>query len=222
MRSILHKKGTMRLAILLSGQGTTLENLFEKIAAGRLEASVAVVLASRADAFGLERARRRQIPALVVERRKFVLPEEFSEAIFKALAPHRPDLICLAGFMSMLRIPREYRNKAINIHPALLPSFGGKGFYGDRVHESVLKAGCKVTGCTVHIVDDEYDHGPIIAQKAVPVLPDDTVESLAARVQAAERELYPEVIQFFVKKRVQVEGRTVRILEPDSSVARGH
>jgi phosphoribosylglycinamide formyltransferase 1 len=201
----------LKLAVLLTGSGTTLENLFEQRDAGKLDADISVVVSSRPDAYGLERARKRGVPALTVERRKFVLPEEFSDAIFAAIAPYKPELICLAGFMSLLKIPAAYEHRVINIPPALLPSFGGKGYYGNKVHESVLKHGCKISGCTVHFVDNEYDQGPIIAQKAVPVLADDTVESLAARVQAAEREIYPEVIQLFAQNRIRLDNRIARI-----------
>lgn len=202
----------IRLAVLLTGKGTTLENLFQKRDAAQLSADVVVVVSSRADAYGLERARKRNIPALTIERKKFVLPEDFSAAIFEQIEPYKPDLVVLAGFMSLLKIPNAYAHRVINIHPALLPSFGGKGFYGDKVHESVLKTGCKVTGCTVHFVDNEYDQGPIVAQKAVPVLADDTVETLAARVQAAEREVYPEAIQLFAEGRLKIDGRIVNVL----------
>ncbi len=205
------KNSMMRIAVLLTGSGTTLENLFQKRDAGALDVEIVAVLSSRADAFGLERARKRGIPAHVVERKKFVLPEDFSAAIFETLAPYKPDLICLAGFMSLLKIPDAYAHRVINIHPALLPAFGGKGYYGNKVHESVLKAGCKITGCTVHFVDNEYDQGPIVAQRSVPVLDDDTVESLAARVQAAEREIYPEAIQLVAQGRLKIEGRTVKV-----------
>ena len=192
----------MRIAVLLTGSGTTLENLFERHAAGSLSAEVVVVLSSRTDAYGLERARRRNVPSLVVERRQFQSIEAFSTAVFAALAPYRPDLICLAGFMSLLRIPEGYRRRVLNVHPALLPAFGGQGFYGQHVHAAVLHAGCKSTGCTVHLVDNEYDHGPILAQQPVPVLPGDTIETLAERVQAAERELYPQVIESFAQGRL--------------------
>lgn len=203
----------LKMAVLLTGSGTTLENIFQKQEADKLDIDVAVVVSSRPDAYGLERARKRNIPALTVERRKYVLAEEFSDAIFEAVAPFHPDLICLAGFMSLLSIPKPFHYRVLNIHPALLPSFGGKGYYGNKVHESVLRTGCKISGCTVHFVDNEYDQGPIIAQRAVPVNADDTVETLAARVQGAEREVYPEVIQLFTEGRLKVEGRTVRVLE---------
>ena len=202
----------LRLAVLLTGSGTTLENLFVRREQGELPVEFAAVLASRPDAFGLERARKRGVPVAVVERKRFILPEEFSEAVFEALKPHHPDLVCLAGFLSLLKIPPEYENRVLNIHPALLPSFGGKGYYGNKVHEAVLKAGCKVSGCTVHFVDNEYDHGPLAAQKAVEVREDDTLESLAQRVQEAERELYPRVIRLFAEGRLKVEGRRVQIL----------
>jgi phosphoribosylglycinamide formyltransferase 1 len=202
----------IKLAVLLSGSGTTLENLFEKRDAGQLSADVAVVVSSRADAFGLERARKRSIPAFAIERKKFGSPKEFSEAIFSTIAPYKVDLIALAGFMSLLEISETYRGKVINVHPALLPAFGGKGFYGHKVHEAVLKHGCKIAGCTVHFVDDHYDQGPIVAQKAVPVLPEDTADTLAARVQAAEREVFPEAIQLFAEGRLKIDNRVVRIL----------
>jgi phosphoribosylglycinamide formyltransferase 1 len=149
----------------------------------------------------------------LIEKKKFKDSETFSKAIYEALAPYKPDLICLAGFMSLLKIVPAYQNRVVNVHPALLPAFSGKGFYGHHVHEAVLKNGCKVTGCTVHFVDDQYDHGPIILQKEVGVLPDDTVESLAARVQAAEREAFPQAIQLIADGRLKIiEGRRVEIV----------
>lgn len=202
----------LRLAVLLTGSGTTLENLFAQREAGRLPADIVFVIASRADAYGLKRAEKHGVPSAVIERKKFILPEEFSEAIFAALEPHKPDLVCLAGFLSLLQIPPAYQHRVINIHPALLPSFGGKGYYGNKVHEAVLAQGCKVTGCTVHFVDNEYDHGPIIAQRAVEVREGDTVETLAERVQEAEREVYPEVIRLYAAGRLKPERRTVHLL----------
>ena len=202
------------LAVLLSGSGTTLENLFQKREMGQLAADIVVVVSSRPEAYGLERARQRNVPAITVARRQYTAVEAFSDALFAALAPYQPDLVCLAGFMSLLKIPPQYQHRVLNIHPALLPRFGGKGYYGHRVHEAVLEYGCKVSGCTVHFVDNEYDHGPIVAQKAVPVLPDDTAESLAARVQEAERDIYPQAIQLYAEGRLKVEGPRVKILQP--------
>lgn len=201
----------LKLAVLFSGNGTTLENLFEKIAAGTLNADIAVVVSSRTNAFGLERARKRNVPAIAIPRKEFKDVDSFSEAIYSAIAPYKVDLICHAGFMSMIRVPPQFEHRVMNVHPALLPSFGGKGFYGHHVHEAVLKHGCKVSGCTVHFVDNEYDQGPIVAQRAVPVLDNDTPDTLAARVQEAERALYPEAIQWFADGRLQIVNRVVKL-----------
>lgn len=199
----------IKLAVLLSGSGSTLENICEHSAAGKLDADVSVVVSSRVNVLGVERAKRRGIPVFVVSHKKHPDPVQYSNTIFEHIRPYAPDLVVLAGFMSMLKIPAAYSNRVINVHPALLPAFGGKGMYGHHVHEAVLKHGCKITGCTVHFVDDHYDQGPIIAQKAVDVKDDDTVETLAARVQQAERELYPKTIQWFAEGRLRLQGRQV-------------
>ncbi|MFA6240640.1 MAG: formyltransferase family protein, partial [Candidatus Hydrogenedentales bacterium] len=124
---------------------------------------------------------------------------------------HNADLVVLAGFMSLLDIPADFENRVINVHPALIPSFCGKGMYGHHVHEAVLAYGAKVSGCTVHFANAKYDEGPILLQESVPVLEDDTPDTLAERVQAKERELYPKAIQLIAEGRVRVEGRRVRI-----------
>ncbi len=170
-----------------------------------------VVVSSRSKAFGLERARKRGVTAETVSKKQYSSVEAFSEAVFKVLRPHQPDLVCLAGFMSLLKIPDDFENRILNIHPSLLPSFGGKGFYGDHVHKAVVEQGCKISGCTVHFVNNEYDQGPIVAQRAVPVEEDDDSESLGERVREAERILYPEVIRLYAQGRLNVEGRRVRI-----------
>lgn len=208
--------GHLKLAVFLSGSGTTLENLLERCADGSLDASVVVVVSSRADAFGLERARRRGIPAVTVARKGQPSVEAFSEKLFAAVEPYGVDLVCTAGFMCLLRVPPTYEGRIVNVHPALLPAFGGKGYYGQHVHEAVLAHGCKVSGCTVHFLDNVYDNGPIIAQQTVPVLEGDTADTLAARVQAAERELFPQAIQLFADKRINVVNRVVRVLPPQS------
>ena len=200
-----------RLAVLLSGSGSTLQNLFDRIADGRLRAAVAVVAASRADAFGLERARQAGVAAVAVPRKQYADGEAFNDALHAALAPHAPDLVVLAGFLSLFQ-PRGYAGRVMNIHPALIPAFCGPGFYGHKVHEAVLAAGVKVSGCTVHFADDLYDYGPIILQGSVPVLEDDTPQTLAARIQAVECELYPQAIQLWADDRLRVDGRRVRVL----------
>lgn len=203
----------MKIAVLLSGSGTTLENIFEHVERDELPVEVAVVVSSRGDAFGVERAKRRGVPAHVVPRKKFATLEDYTEAVFEPVRASGASFVALAGFMVQIGVPDDFRNRIINVHPALLPSFGGKGMYGHFVHEAVLEHGCKVSGCTVHIVNDEYDRGPIVMQKCVPVLEDDTPDSLAERVQAAERETYPLAIKAFAEGRVTVEGGRASVLQ---------
>jgi len=202
----------VRLAVLLSGSGTTLQNLIDRIADGRTRASIAVVLASRTDAQGLTRARAAGIPGTAVPRATFTDPDQFNDALHAQLACYEDiDLIVLAGFLSPFQPRQRYRGRVMNIHPALIPAFCGQGFYGMRVHRAVLDAGVKVSGCTVHFADDQYDHGPIILQGVVPVLDDDTPETLAARVHGLENELYPQAISLWAEGRLRVVGRRVLI-----------
>lgn len=201
-----------RLAVLLSGGGTTLQNLLDRIRDGRLRASVNLVVSSRPDAFGLERARRAGVIAAIVERKQVGTREEFSRRIFDLCRQARADLVCLAGFVQLLAIPEDFHHRVVNIHPSLMPAFCGKGYYGHRVHEAVLAYGAKVSGCTVHFADNEYDHGPILLQRVVPVLDDDTPETLAARVFAEECEAYPEAITLIAEGRIRVEDRRTRIV----------
>jgi phosphoribosylglycinamide formyltransferase-1 len=201
----------VRLAVLLSGAGTTLQNLIDRIDDGRLVAKIVVVIASRADAGGLERARRAGIPAVVVARKEFPDTDRFNDALHDELAKHDLDLIIMAGFLSQVQLRGRYNGRVLNIHPALIPAFCGKGFYGERVHRAVLEAGVKVSGCTIHFADDEYDHGPIVLQGAVPVLDDDTPETLAARVHQLENELYPEAIRLWAEGLLEIVGRRVRL-----------
>ena len=186
----------LRLAILLSGSGRTLENLLEWIAAGRLAATVEVVIASSGDVRGVEVARRAGVPTHVLPKGNTPLAI-WSNAIFNACRAVDAELVVMAGFLKLIEIPVDFAGRVINIHPALLPAFGGKGFHGMHVHRAVLERGCTVSGCTVHLVDNEYDHGRILLQKTVPVLPDDTPESLAARVFVVECQALPEAIARF-------------------------
>lgn len=202
----------LNVAVLLSGSGTTLQNLIDRAEAGTLDIAIGCVVSSRMGTGGVERARKRRIPAYEVPRKECTSEEEFNERIWAIVRQHEAQLVVLAGFMSLLRVPSDFTDRIINIHPALIPAFCGKGMYGHHVHEAVLAYGCKITGATVHFVDGEYDHGPIILQEAVPVLDDDTPETLAERVQACERELYPKAIQAFAEGRVRVEDREVWIL----------
>jgi phosphoribosylglycinamide formyltransferase-1 len=199
----------IRLVALVSGGGTTLQNFLDKIAAGSLRATVTGVVSSRADAFGVTRAERAGVPAKVVP----VAPRRpgFADEVWAAVRSFDPQLVCFAGWLHLLPIPSDFRHRVLNIHPALLPAFGGKGMYGRRVHEAVLEYGAKVSGCTVHFADDTYDTGPVLVQKCVPVKDDDDPDTLAARVFEAECEAYPEAIRLLAEKRVTVVGRRVRV-----------
>jgi formyltetrahydrofolate-dependent phosphoribosylglycinamide formyltransferase len=198
-----------RLAILLSGGGSTLQNFIDVIAAGELDAEIAVVIASRIDAGGLQRAERAGLAAIAIPRRQFADAVAFNDALHAELARHDFDLILLAGFLSPFQLRGRYGQRVMNIHPALIPAFCGQGFYGMRVHQAAIDSGVKVSGCTVHFADDEYDHGPIILQGSVPVLDDDTADTLAARVHSVENELYPEAVRRWAAGRLVVSGRRV-------------
>ncbi|HEY2253869.1 MAG TPA: phosphoribosylglycinamide formyltransferase, partial [Planctomycetaceae bacterium] len=180
----------IRLGVLISGGGTTLMNFVEEIAAGRLPAEIPLVVASRADCGGVPRARQAGLPCDVISRKSFSGVAEFSTAIFDVCRAAQVDLVVLAGFLSLIEVPPDFEFRVMNIHPALIPAFCGKGFYGHKVHNAVLAAGVKVSGCTVHFADNHYDHGPIIVQSCVDVHDDDTCDTLAARVFAAERLTY--------------------------------
>ncbi len=200
-----------RIAVLISGGGTTLRNLIEKTGAGQLPVEIALVVSSSPTARGVEFAHAAGVPSVVIERKAFATQDDFSRAIFDRCRCERTDLIVMAGFLKRITIPNDFTNRVVNIHPALVPAFCGEGFYGHRVHEAVLEYGAKLSGCTVHFADNQYDHGPVIVQRAVPVLDFDTPETLAARVFEAECEAYPETLRLIAAGRVTVEGRRVRI-----------
>jgi len=186
----------LRLAVLISGAGTSLQNLIDRVSDGRLPGvEIAVVISSRSTVAGVERARQAKLPLEIIRVKDFPEIERFSDQIALAMDVYAVDLAVQAGWLCYWRLPDRWRGKVINIHPALLPKHGGRGMYGHYVHEAVLAAGEKESGATVHWVDDEYDHGRVIMQARCPVQPDDTPESLTARVQALERELLPAAIQ---------------------------
>ena len=169
----------LKIAVLISGGGTTLKNLIDRINAGSLNASVELVISNNPKAGGLDHAKRALINSEVISHKRFDDRQAFSNAIFSSIQNSGADLVVMGGFLRQLSIPAQFENRIINIHPSLIPAFSGKGFYGTRVHQGVLDYGCKLTGCTVHFVDDEYDHGPIIAQQSVPVESGDNAKSLA-------------------------------------------
>ena len=194
-----------RIAILLSGRGSNSEAIADNVTAGRINAEIAVVLSNRADALGLERARQRALPAVFLPS-KGLEREAYDRQVVAVLQEKRVDLVCLAGFMRVLSpyFVREFRNRILNIHPALLPAFPGL-----EAQRQALEHGVKVSGCTVHFVDEFVDHGPVILQACVPVLDDDTAETLAARILREEHRIYSEAINLVLNDRIRVEERRV-------------
>ena len=193
-------KKDVRVAVMVSGGGSNLQAIIDAQKSGALPGlQVVLVLSSKADAYALERARKDGIETAVVERKGFSTEEAFQATILEKLVQARADVVSLAGYMRKLsdEIVQRFRDRILNIHPALLPKFGGPGMYGRRVHEAVLAAGEKESGCTVHLVDEEYDHGRVLAQALVPILPDDTADTLAKRVLEQEHQLYPKILREF-------------------------
>lgn len=206
-----------RIAILVSGpsRGSNMRAIIEACQAGRIpDSTVVAVIGARDDAPALHTARELGVPTAVVNPQEFPDADIYGDALLWVLQRAQPDLICLAGYMRLLPKPivEAFPMEVMNIHPALLPLFGGKGMYGLKVHQAVIESGMKVTGCTVHFVDESYDTGPIILQRCAPVLDDDTPETLAARLLPVEHETYIEAIRLFVQGKLRVEGRRVRVV----------
>jgi formyltetrahydrofolate-dependent phosphoribosylglycinamide formyltransferase len=199
----------LALGIFASGRGSNFEAILKAIQEKRLDAEIRLLLSNNPDAGAITTANKNNIPTAVLNSRDFSTRTLFVDEMLSILNLHGIQMVVLAGYMK--KIPSEiisaYRNRIVNIHPALLPSFGGKGMYGHRVHEAVIEQGCKVTGVTVHIVDEVYDHGPIVAQRCVPVGENDTAETLAARVLKVEHQLYPEALQLFASGGVEIKER---------------
>jgi formyltetrahydrofolate-dependent phosphoribosylglycinamide formyltransferase len=209
----------VRLGVLISGGGTTLINLDECIKQGKLDAEVAVVISSRSAIAGVERAKAAGMNVKIIRTKDHSDIDKFSKAIERELVAAKVDLVVQGGWLCLWKIPKQYDNRVMNIHPALLPSFGGQGMWGHHVHEAVLKAGCKVSGCTVHFCTNEYDSGPVIVQRCCPVKDDDTPDTLAARVFEQECIAYPEAIRLFAEGKLVVEGERVRILSQGKTQA---
>jgi phosphoribosylglycinamide formyltransferase-1 len=201
----------IRLAVCVSGEGTTLQNLIDQIRSRRLNAQIVQVVASRPRIRAIARAEAVGIP-LALANRNARSRTEFSASVFDPIRHNKADLVILAGFLSLLYIPPEYKGRVLNVHPSLIPAFSGEGYYGSRVHKAVLEYGARFSGCTVHFAEDAYDNGPIIVQRVVPVLEDDTPESLAARVFQEECKALPEAITMYAQGRLRFDGRRVRIV----------
>ncbi len=201
----------LRIAILLSGGGTTMQNILENIEKNELAAEIPLVISSRSKVKGVQRAKNAGLNLKIIRKKDYPDIDEFSKAIGKQLNKENVELVVQAGWLCLWKIPDKYKNRVMNIHPALLPSFGGKGMWGHHVHEAVLDYGCKVSGCTVHFCTNEYDKGPIIVQRACPVREDDTPDTLAERVFKEECIAYPHAIKLFQEGRLKVHGNIVRI-----------
>jgi formyltetrahydrofolate-dependent phosphoribosylglycinamide formyltransferase len=204
----------LRLAALLSGGGRTLLNLADRIDDGTLPATIPLVISSRADAPGVQRARARGLDVRIAGGGDFATEEELHDAITSWLLEREVELVCLCGYLRWFRLDEPYVGRAMNIHPALLPDYGGKGMYGLRVHRAVLASGVTISGCTVHLLDEQYDHGPIILQRTCPVLPGDDEHTLAARVFEQECIAYPEAVRLFADGRLRLDNDQVEILPP--------
>ncbi|MDD3926286.1 MAG: phosphoribosylglycinamide formyltransferase [bacterium] len=201
----------IRMGVLVSGSGTILQSFIDAAAGNELGAEIAVVISNRPESYALERARLNGIPAVLVDNRDYPDRADFERRMIEELDARGVDFVFMAGFLRVLTplFVERYRDRLINAHPALLPAFGGDGFYGSKVHKAVLESGVKFSGCTAHFVTAETDAGPIIAQSTVEVTDDDTPESLGARVLKAEHALYPEVVRLFAEGRLKIEGNRV-------------
>ena len=203
----------LRLGVLVSGGGTSLQNFLDREKAGTLAGEVALVVSSDPAARAVERAGDAGKPCAVVPWNREEGPGPFSAAITRELEKAKVDLVLMAGFLKLYQFPGAFAGRVMNIHPALLPAFGGQGMYGIHVHSAVVKSGTKVTGCTVHFADLAYDRGPVILQRTCPVLYEDTPQTVAARVFALEKEAYPEAVSLFARGKLRIEGRRVRVLD---------
>ena len=207
----------MRLAVFASGGGTNFQAILDAINQGSLPATPACCVADTPEAGALDRADQANVPTAVVKPKNFSEPSSFGRALLEVLDAHEVEFVALAGYM--MKVPANvvdaYRNRITNLHPSLLPAFGGEGMYGMNVHEAVIEYGAHWSGVTVHLVDEEYDHGPVVLQEPVPVYASDTPQALAKRIKSVEHRLYPEVLRLFADNRIEVDGRSVRIDEPN-------
>jgi phosphoribosylglycinamide formyltransferase-1 len=205
----------MRLAVFASGGGTNFQAILDAVDRGTLPAEPVCCVSNVPDAGALERAERAGVPTAVVPPGDYDDPAAFGDALLDVLSAHDVTFVALAGYM--IKVPANvveaYRGRMTNVHPALLPAFGGQGMYGMHVHQAVIEYGAHWSGATVHLVDEEYDQGPIVLQEPVPVYPDDTPQALADRIKTVEHRLYPDALRLFAEGRVDVQGRTVRIEE---------
>ena len=204
-----------KIAVFVSGGGSNFKAIYHQIIQGNILGKIVMVFSNNPNCGAIKFAEENSIPIFIINVARYPNPHTRDEFLLETCLKAEIDLICLAGFMKMLpqNIVKQYEYKILNIHPGLLPEFGGKGFYGTRVHEAVINTGKRESGATVHFVDEIYDHGPIILQKKVEVMETDTPESLAARVLKLEHELFPEVVKAFCENKIIMENNKPKILE---------
>ncbi len=205
----------MNITVLVSGGGSNLQALIDAIERGEINARINCVISDRPDVFALDRARKHGILPVCINKKGFVTQQDYEAELLSQLRQAETELLVLAGYLSILGtgIIKEYSNKIINIHPSLIPSFCGMGFYGKKVHKAAIEYGVKYSGATAHFVDEGADTGPIIMQEVVPIFPDDDADKLAARVLEVEHKLLPQSVKLFCENRLTIDGRIVRIHE---------
>ena len=205
----------LKIGVLVSGGGTNLQAIIDACQTGNIPGEVVVVISNRKEAYALERAKKNRIEALYIDKKDFITNRDYAQRLAEEMDKREVELVCLAGFLLLIDpfFIDKYKNKIMNIHPALLPAFGGKGMYGKNVHRAVLEYGCKVSGVTVHFINEKYDQGAIILQKTVNVLDNDTVDSLSSRILEEEHKIYVQAVRLFAKKKLDIKARKVRIIE---------
>jgi phosphoribosylglycinamide formyltransferase-1 len=203
----------IKIGILVSGSGTNLQSIINSVESGFINGKIQVVISNKENAYGLQRARNHNIDAVFINEKNYSNIEEYNEAIIKELKSHGVELVVLAGYIKILtnKFIETYSNKIINIHPSLIPSFCGKGYYGLKVHEAAINYGVKLSGATVHFVNEEADNGPIIFQESVSVHYDDTAETLQERILEVEHKLLPLALKYYCENKIEVVGRKVKI-----------
>lgn len=203
----------LKIGVLISGSGTNLQSIIDNVENGQIDGKITVVISNKCDAYGLERARQHNIKAVFVDQKNYQDSEIYNEAVIKELKSNGVELVVLAGYLKILsrNFIETYRNRIINIHPSLIPSFCGKGYYGLKVHEAAVNYGVKISGATVHFVDEEADSGPIIIQETVKVDYKDTPEKLQKKVLKIEHKILPQAVKLFCEGRLDVVGRKVEI-----------
>ncbi|MFA9422234.1 MAG: phosphoribosylglycinamide formyltransferase [Sedimentibacter sp.] len=203
----------LKIGVLISGSGTNLQSIIDNIEKGQINGKIAVVISNKSDAYGLERASQHNIDNVFVSQKKYENFEAYNDALIEELEKHGVEVIVLAGYLKILssKFIETYRNRIINIHPSLIPSFCGKGYYGLKVHEAAINYGVKLSGATVHFVDEDADTGPIIIQESVLVDHDDTAETLQKKILKIEHKILPLAVKYFCEGKIEVTGRKVRI-----------